>query len=73
MVSLADSVPDDIEALRAFAMAAVAERDEAMAACDTARAEKVQIIAERDRLIVQNDRFRHLLKQLQPNRGFLTQ
>jgi transposase len=51
MASPSDSLPDDIEALRAFAMKLIAERDAAM--------------AERDRLIAQNDRFRHLLKQLE--------
>jgi transposase len=44
MTSLADSLPDDIEALRTFAM---------------------KLCAERDWLMAQNDRFRHLLKQLQ--------
>src|ERR1039458_4884837 len=51
MASPSDSLPDDIEALRAFAMKLIAGRDAAM--------------AERDRLIAQNDRFRHLLKQLE--------
>ena len=46
-----DSLPDDIEALRAFAMKAVAERDAA--------------IAERDQLIALNDRLRHLLRKAQ--------
>lgn len=58
MASLSDSLPDDIEALRAFAMAAVAERDAAIT-------ERDAVLAERDQLIAQNDRFRHLLKQLQ--------
>jgi transposase len=48
---LADSLPDDIEALRAFALNAVAERDAAT--------------AERDRLIALNDRLRHLLRKAQ--------
>jgi transposase len=50
-MSLADSLPDDIEALRAFALTIITERDAAT--------------AERDRLIAENDRFRHLLRQLQ--------
>jgi transposase len=58
MALLSDSLPDDIEALRAFAMKVMAERD-------AERAEKVLIAAERDRLIEQNDKFRHLLRQLQ--------
>ena len=65
MTSPSDSLPDDIVALRAFANAAVAERDAADAAAAAVRAEKVVIVAERDRLIEQNDRFRHLLRQLQ--------
>jgi transposase len=51
MVTTADSLPDDIETLRAFALKAVAERDAAT--------------AERDRLIALNDRLRHLLRKLQ--------
>jgi transposase len=51
MASLCDSLPDDFEALRAFAIAVVAERD--------------AVIAERDRLIEQNDKFRHLIRQFQ--------
>ena len=46
-----DSLPDDIEALRAFALNAIAERDAA--------------IAERDRLVELNDRLRHLLRKSQ--------
>jgi transposase len=45
----ADSLPDDIEALRALALNAIAERDGA--------------IAERDNAIAQNDRLRHLLRK----------
>ena len=44
-----DSLPDDIDALRAVALNAIAERDAAM--------------AERDRLIELNDRLRRLLPQ----------
>src|SRR5665213_2445392 len=64
MTSLADSLPDDIATLRAFAMRIAAERDAAIAACDAERLEKVLAVAERDRLMAQNDRFRHLLNQL---------
>ena len=42
-----DSLPDNIEGLRAFAIQVVAERDAA--------------IAERDEAIARNDRLRHLL------------
>jgi transposase len=45
----ADSLPDDIEALRALALNAIAERD--------------AVIAERDNAIALNDRLRHLLRQ----------
>src|SRR5712691_12972695 len=65
MASLSDSLPDDIEALRAFAITAIAERDAAIATCEAERAQKVLIAAERDRLIEQNDRFRHLIRQFQ--------
>jgi len=65
MASLPDSLPDDIEALRAFAIAAIAERDAALAICEAERAEKVLIALERDRLMEQNDKFRHLIRQLQ--------
>lgn len=47
----ADSLPDDIDALRALASTAIAERDAA--------------IAERDRLIELNDRLRRLLRKAQ--------
>ncbi|HXV30009.1 MAG TPA: IS66 family transposase, partial [Sinorhizobium sp.] len=50
-MSAGDTLPDDIDGLRALALKALAERDAAT--------------AERDRLIVENDRFRHLLRQLQ--------
>ena len=46
-----DSLPDDVEALRALTLNAIAERDAA--------------IAERDSLIELNDRLRHLLRKAQ--------
>src|SRR5258708_26345617 len=58
MPPLADSLPDDIDALRAFAISTIAERDAAIA-------ERDGVISERDRLIEQNDKFRHLIRQLQ--------
>ena len=58
MPPLADSLPDDIDALRAFAISTIAERDAAIA-------ERDGVISERGRLIEQNDRFRHLIRQLQ--------
>jgi hypothetical protein len=46
-----DSLPDDIDALRALALNAIAERD--------------AVIAERERLIELNDRLRRLLRKAQ--------
>jgi hypothetical protein len=51
-------LPGDIAALRALMLAAQAERD-------AERAEKAQLIEERDQLADQNDRLRHLIRQLQ--------
>ena len=51
-------LPDDIAALRALVLAAHAERD-------AERAEKARLIEERDQLAGQNDRLRHLIRQLQ--------
>jgi transposase len=51
-------LPDDIAALRALVVAAWAERD-------AERAEKARLIEERDQLAGQNDRLRHLIRQLQ--------
>lgn len=53
-----DSLPNDFEALRTFALRTIAERD-------AERAAKIEAAAERDRLICHLDRLRHLLKQLQ--------
>ena len=51
-------LPDDTVALRALVLAAQAERD-------AERAEKARLIEERDQLAGQNDRLRHLIRQLQ--------
>jgi transposase len=53
-----EPLSDDIAALRAMLVAAWAERD-------AERAEKAQIVTERDQLAAQNDRLRHLIRQLQ--------
>ena len=53
-----EALPDDIAALRALVLAAWTERD-------AERAEKARAIDERDRLVEQNDRLRHLIRQLQ--------
>jgi transposase len=47
----ADSLPDDVEALRALALNAIAERDAA--------------IAERNRLVAMNEKLRQLLRKAQ--------
>jgi transposase len=67
-----DSLPKDFEALRAFALQAIGERDRAIAAVKAERTEKLDtaaerdaVLAERDHLIAHLDRLRHLLKQLQ--------
>jgi transposase len=51
-------LPDDIIALRALVLAAWAERD-------AERSQKARLIEERDHLAGQNDRLRHLIRQLQ--------
>src|SRR3954449_5630618 len=58
MVSSPEPVPNDVAALRAMLIAAWAERD-------AERAEKAQLAAECDQLASQNDRLRHLIRQLQ--------
>jgi transposase len=52
------TLPDDLAALRALVLTAWAERD-------AERAEKGRLTEERDQLAGQNDRLRHLLRQLQ--------
>src|ERR1041385_1493884 len=58
MVSSPEPVPNDVAALRAMLIAACAERD-------AERAEKAQLAAKCDQLASQNDRLRHLIRQLQ--------
>src|SRR5215468_4816649 len=53
-----DTLPDDVAALRALVLMAWAERD-------AERAKHGRLIEERDQLADQNDRLRHLLRQLQ--------
>src|SRR6478735_5679430 len=53
-----EALPNDIAALRAMLVAAWAERD-------AERTEKAQLAAECDHLASQNDRLRHLIRQLQ--------
>ena len=58
MATLADSLPDDVEALRALVLATAAERD-------AERTEKEAVAAERDQLVEINDRLRRLLRKAQ--------
>jgi transposase len=58
MNSASEPLPDDIAGLRALLAEAWAERD-------AEHAERVRLGAERDQLAAQNDRFRHLIRQLQ--------
>jgi transposase len=53
-----EALPDTIAALRALVLTAWAERD-------AERAEKGRLLEERDQLAGQNDRLRHLIRQLQ--------
>src|SRR6478735_4347957 len=53
-----EALPNDIAALRAMLVTAWAERD-------AERAEKAQLAAECNQLASQNDRLRHLIRQLQ--------
>jgi chromosome segregation ATPase len=57
-VTTPDILPDDVAALRALVLTAWAERD-------AERAENGRLAEERDQLAGQNDRLRHLLRQLQ--------
>src|ERR1700748_3330955 len=58
MRTAAETLPDDIAVLRVMLLGARAERD-------AERAEKEQRVTERDKLAAQNDRLRHLIRQLQ--------
>ena len=51
-------LPDDVAALHALLLMAWAE-------CDAERAKNGRLIEERDQLVAQNDRLRHMLPQLQ--------
>jgi len=58
MNSAPEALSNDVAVLRALVLEAWAERD-------AERAEKVGLVAERDRLAEQNDRLRHFIRQLQ--------
>jgi transposase len=51
------NLPEDVAALRALVLTAMAE-------CDALRAERDVAVSERDILLTQNDRLRHLLLKL---------
>ena len=57
MNSAPEALPNDVAGLRAMLVEAWAERD-------AERAEKVRLAAERDQFAGQNDRLRHLIRQL---------
>ena len=57
MTSVVETLPNDVEALQAMVVAMRAE-------FDAEHAEKVRVVEERDRLIGQNDRLRHIIRQL---------
>ena len=57
-VTTPDTLPDDVVALHALVLTAWAERD-------AERSEKGRLVEERDQLAGQNDRLRHLLRQMQ--------
>jgi Transposase C of IS166 homeodomain len=58
MNSAPEPLPNDAAALHALLAQACAERD-------AERAQRVRLAAERDQLAGQNDRLRHLIRQLQ--------
>ena len=65
MASLVDSLPDDVETLRAMVLATLSERDAVAAERDGERAEKKALAAERDKVVELNDRLRRLLRKAQ--------
>src|SRR5271155_317231 len=74
-VSAADSLPNDIESLRALALQAIAERDVAIAERkaaikerDAERSEKAKLAAERDRLQGLYEHVHHLLRKANDHR-----
>jgi hypothetical protein len=74
-VSAADSLPNDIESLRALALQAIAERDVAIAEREAAmkerdaeRAAKAKLAAERDRLQSLYEHVHHLLRKANDHR-----
>ena len=64
----ADSLPNDLESLRALAARAIAERDLAIKERDAERAEKAKLVAERDRLQSLYEHVHHLLRKANDHR-----
>src|ERR1700761_1728647 len=67
-VSMTDSLPRDVESLRALALQAIAERDVAIAERDAARIEKAKLVADRDRLQSLYEHVHHLLRKANDHR-----
>jgi transposase len=67
-VSTTDSLPHDVESLRALALKAIAERDVAIAERDAERTEKAKLAAERDRLQSLYEHVHHLLRKANDHR-----
>jgi uncharacterized protein (DUF3084 family) len=72
---MADSLPNDLESLRALATqvmaerdAAIAEREAAIKERDAERAEKAKVAAERDRLQGLYEHVHHLLRKANDHR-----
>jgi len=64
----ADSLPNDLESLRALAAQVIAERDAAIKERDAERAEKAKLMAERDRLQSLYEHVHHLLRKANDHR-----
>ena len=67
-VSTTDSLPHDVESLRALALKAIAERDVAIAERDAERIEKAKLVAEYDRLQSLYEHVHHLLRKANDHR-----
>ncbi|HEX3440342.1 MAG TPA: IS66 family transposase [Pseudolabrys sp.] len=67
-MSTTDSLPHDVESLRALALKAIAERDVAIAERDAERIEKAKLVAERDRLQSLYEHVHHLLRKANDHR-----
>ena len=67
-MSTTDSLPHDVESLRALALKAIAERDVAIAERDAERIEKAKLEAERNRLQSLYEHVHHLLRKANDHR-----